>query len=863
MQRSLPSAWIVVSALLVLSTSFAAWVYARQTLVFQEEAFWVIFPEPPLEARFQSLGPQLDKAQQLLDRDRIEEARHDFEDVLSRLQGVDRAPEVLKARALDGLGQVARAYGDFYWALQQHREARVIYRQEGLWMLEATNLEYLAAAYTSLGADTLARDHLAQALEVQPVPWRQSVILMQLATLDYLRGDHEVAAEQLRRSFQLRMVGCEQSEAEKRMGKSEVLDRWSGAAMYLGDFETAIRASKSSLAILEELGYARELPIARSNLGVIYNEAGRFVEALALLDRAIEALPEGKYPHERAILHYRRAQSLRGLERPLEAVEDLERSLAWSESVQQTTATTALRSAFASRHHIFHDEFVDLLLEQHFEAGNGPAGSKAWQVTEGIRARDVLSNIQTDRGSRDTESSSSAARQALLKELRRLEHQRLKLKQDLLTEDSDPQQAEPLVADLERRQRDLVLRMQTLDASVEPNILWTSQAAISPPELIWPDLAALRDLLDDNTVVLQFVLGAQRSAVWWLDRQSLTAYPLLPQDALQPDIVQVFEDLARSDQPRSAVEAATQRRRLEDLSRRLLGDLAHRLEDQRLVFIVDGALHLLPFGALLHPETGRALVERHAMVYLPSLSSLGALRQRQGPRVPLHSATVVADPLYHSGQDPVGTQHIPSRQVPALPYSRREADAIRRWLGPDGRGEFFVGSQARQDVLENPERPQTALIHLSLHGELEVDRPEFSSLVFALWDSADQSVDGRLYVHEVAGLDLSSQLLVLSACNTARGNIVSGEGLVGLPYAVLGAGAQRALLSLWFVDDEATALLMESFYELLLGHRLPPDEALRRAQERLRTEHDGKWSAPYHWAGFVLYGDWRWPYAEP
>lgn len=852
---------LLVGGLLVLIGSFGCWLYAGYTPVIQEEAFWKVFAAPPLEESFQPLGDLLDEAERLLAQNHLDEAQQRFEAARLQLQGMSEAPQVLEARVLDGLGQVAWNYGDFYWALQQHEAARKIYRREGLWTKEADNLEYLAATYTALGEDQLARDRLDEAIEVQPVPWRQAILMMELATLDYMDGDRELAESRMEQAFQMRMAGCDQSEADKLMGKSEVLDRWSGAAMFLGNFEVAMRASQSSLRILERLGYPRELAIGRSNLGVIYHRAGRVDEALVLIDEAIAALPRGAYRHERAILHFRRAQSLRRLGKPLQAIAALERSLAWSESVQAGTSTTALRSAFASRHHIFHDELVDLLLEQQFSAVNPSAGEQAWRVVESVRARDLLHNIRKSSGLPHEDAGFLARWRTLLAELRRLEHQRLQILVD--AEGRNPADVEPArqpLADLERRQRDLVLQLQSLEAPAAPPEPSTQALGDGPERPEPPALETLQGLLDDDTVVMQFVLGETHSAIWWLDRKVLKTFRLPPRSELQPVAVQVFDDLADSDQAVDALESEARQGRLETLSQTVLGGLAPQLENQRLVVIADGSLQLLPFSALLHPVDGQPLVLRHPMVYLPSLSVLQALRARRGPDAPLHSATVIADPLYRSKTlQPLGPV-TPSRRVSPLPHSRREADAIRRWLGPDGEGLFFLGSEAQQRVLANPERHKTALIHLSVHGELDLARPEFSHLVFALWDEADRPLDGRLYVHEVTGLDLSSELMVLSACNTARGDIVSGEGLVGMPYAVLGAGAQRALLSLWFVDDEATALLMETFYELLLGQRLPPDEALRQAQAHLRSRDDGKWDAPYYWAGFVLYGDWSWPY---
>jgi CHAT domain-containing protein len=117
-------------------------------------------------------------------------------------------------------------------------------------------------------------------------------------------------------------------------------------------------------------------------------------------------------------------------------------------------------------------------------------------------------------------------------------------------------------------------------------------------------------------------------------------------------------------------------------------------------------------------------------------------------------------------------------------------------------------------------------------------------------------LDGRLFMHEIDDLELPAELVVFSACNSAQGRMIRGEGLVGLTRAVFLAGANRALVSLWSVHDEATSELMIAFYEALLTQGLPPAQALRAAQRRMLSSE--RWQAPYYWAGFVLQGDWRW-----
>jgi CHAT domain-containing protein len=104
-------------------------------------------------------------------------------------------------------------------------------------------------------------------------------------------------------------------------------------------------------------------------------------------------------------------------------------------------------------------------------------------------------------------------------------------------------------------------------------------------------------------------------------------------------------------------------------------------------------------------------------------------------------------------------------------------------------------------------------------------------------------------------MKLGAGLVVLSACETALGKPVEGEGLLGLTRGFMYAGAPRVVASLWEVDDKATGELMKKFYEGMFVHRLTAAAALRAAQDAIRREP--QWRSPYYWAGFVLQGDWR------
>jgi CHAT domain-containing protein len=286
-------------------------------------------------------------------------------------------------------------------------------------------------------------------------------------------------------------------------------------------------------------------------------------------------------------------------------------------------------------------------------------------------------------------------------------------------------------------------------------------------------------------------------------------------------------------------------------------------------------LHYLPFAVL--PVPGRdavPLIAEHEVTTIPSASSLAALRRLLGSRPPAPRAVAVfADPVFEAsdrrlaapapGKIPAGSQlanailtgrGLDDRELPRLPFSRGEAESILSLL-PPGEGLALLDFDASLGAGVAGRLSQYRILHFATHGVLDTSRPELSGLVLSLVDRQGQPREGFLHAAEIADLDLAADLVVLSACETALGKEIRGEGVVGLTRSFMAAGAERVLVSLWRVEDRATAELMRRFYQALLAEGASPAAALRQAQMALRETP--AWSAPYFWAGFVLQGDWR------
>jgi CHAT domain-containing protein len=265
----------------------------------------------------------------------------------------------------------------------------------------------------------------------------------------------------------------------------------------------------------------------------------------------------------------------------------------------------------------------------------------------------------------------------------------------------------------------------------------------------------------------------------------------------------------------------------------------------------------------------------HEVSYLPSASTLAVLRQqaRQRPPAP-KTLTLFADPVFNtqderfrSVQKPQTPPTIVAAGLPLaraaqsfgiewdrLPGTQAEAQAITALI-PEMQRRTALGFQASQTEVLQPELSQYRFIHFATHGLANTEKPELSAIVMSLLDEQGNAVDGFLRLQEVYNLDLRADLVVLSACQTGLGQVIRGEGLIGLTRGFMYAGAPRVVTSLWNVDDAGTAVLMTHFYEGILRENLPPSAALRQAQ--LKLWQTPQWQSPYYWAAFTLQGEWR------
>jgi len=636
-------------------------------------------------------------------------------------------------------------------------------------------------------------------------------------------------------------------------------------------------------------------------IGHIYQGQGKNQKALECYNQALPVSQAAEYRFGEALTLYNLARLEGARGRFVEGRSHLEASLRIVESLRAKVASQDLRASYLSSVHQHYGLYIDLLMQIHKGHPLEGLNAAALQANEQARARSLLELL--------TEANANVRQwgdPALIERARKLQQQintKAERKMRLLNAPA----AQDEVAAIAKEIDAMIAERDQTEAQIRDKN--PRYAALTQPRPL--NLKEIQLLLDDDTLLLEYGLGSERSYLWAVTRTELKSYEL-PSRATIEKIARPVHNLLISRQPApgqtEGQREAQYWRQASALSRMLLKPLAGQLGSKRLLIVADGALQYVPFGALPVPESRRAgepesrrargnpqsaspqpgrnpqsptpLIVEHEIVNLPSASTLAVLRRETEKRTPApKTVAALADPVFDAddlraleakGLIKGATQrqvaaNRPSQTISGqgltrgenlgrLRYTRREVEAIRRVV-PAENGLFALDFDADRAKATSAELRQYRIIHFATHGILDSQNPDLSAIVLSRIDRQGNPQDGFLRLHDIYNLNLPAELVVLSACDSALGKEIKGEGLVGLTRGFMYAGAARVMASLWQVDDEATSVLMEQFYRRMLNDRMSPAAALREAQ--IAIWRQPRWSAPYYWAAFVMQGEWK------
>ena len=809
-----------------------------------------------------------------------------------------------EARTLNNISAIQFLLGDWQQALSIVRQAAALWHEAGDRRGEPTALNSLGVIYAELGDHAQALDYhqqaLAMARSVENKPpdllSLETRILNNLGEIYIMRREEAQALHYLNEALALRR------ERGDREGQAMTLTDIAFVHGFAGRREQALETYEEALKLARETGYRWVEGTILKKLGEILTseqpERAResFQAALKLFRAAEEKEAETETLYGLAKLE--RAQSNTAAARA-----HIEASLALAESLRTKVGSHDLRALFFANKQDYFETYIDLLMQEHQANPKAGYDQLALQASERARARSLLELL--------AEARAEIHRGVPTELLDRLQKLRAlimgKTNRHLGLKNSQTTTAEELSAS-EAEIRRLTTEYEQVEAQIRA---LPHYGALAQPQPL--KLSEIQAQLDAQTILLQYSLGQERSYLWMVSRDALESHVLPGRAKIEAAAQQVYE-LLTAHQPRlneSPAQRLARERTADEqywpaameLSQMLLGPVAERLGEKRLIVVPDGGLHYVSFNALPKPEAEgksnqpltsnlKPLILEHEMAYLPSASVL-ALQRRERPTQPVAQQAIAlfADPVFSAddlrvtanskasapksrasmaakNQKPAKldfstqvTRSVPSASwlrseitLPRLLNSRREAQAIAS-LVPRDSSLVALDFQANREEAVRADLKRYRIIHFATHALLNDEHPALSGIVLSLVDAKGSPQPGFLQLHDIYNLDLAADLVVLSACRTARGQAIKGEGIIGLTRGFLYSGAQRVVSSLWDVDDAATSELMTRFYQAMLKHGLRPAAALRQAQIALWEQRPRR--SPYFWSAFVLHGEWQ------
>ncbi|HWX42812.1 MAG TPA: CHAT domain-containing protein, partial [Blastocatellia bacterium] len=794
----------------------------------------------------------------------------------------DQALSVLR-RALDMRNAIgdrtgaARTSGNMaviYQDLGQHQKALEIF-QDQLQTLhdsdkatEANVLNNMSYSYLALGdiesALEYCRDRSLPAARAAHAPYVEAGALTNVGRAFALAGRSKAAAESFKQAIEMNL------RAKNPWGSAWARIYMGFSLISIGQLAEAQDRFQSALETFPAVPDRRGEATALEGLGNVSAALGKRSEALASYGKALDMARQirDRQIEARALYGIARVQLAAGELR--KAADSMAAALSIIESFRADLISQRLRTTYFASVRDFYDTAIEAEMRlDHVEPTEGHL-AKGLELAERSKAR-VMSEMllaSSIEVGKDADPTLLARAHAL--------EQRVEAKADsaALLLSKDPKSQAGQAAEKEW-QASLAEFNQVEDRIRASSPRYT--AMMHPRQLTIKEIQ--NRLLDPYTALIEYHLAEENSYAWVVTQTGASARRLPGRKEIEGSARAVYEAVTArpvsSNRSRYWREAAK-------LSSSVLGPVLAGTGARHLVIVAEGALQYVPFAALPDPSaanpravsrgsTLKPLMVDYDVVEVPSAIAFDLLRREAGTRTPAqHEIAILANPVFNKDDQRINDR---SRQasssvarrgestadigletsLPALFASGDEARSIVN-IVPAGDAMLALGfdatrAKARSDLGD------FRIVHFATHALMDSSHPERSRIVLSMFDRQGNPQNGLLRLSDIYGMSLRADLVVLSACQTALGKDVKGEGMIGLTRGFMYAGAARVMATLWNVDDDESARFIPLFYEKVLKEHKTPAAALRDAQ--IETWKKNPSRPPRTWGAFVLFGDWR------
>jgi CHAT domain-containing protein/Tfp pilus assembly protein PilF len=744
-----------------------------------------------------------------------------------------------EANALGNIGLLYQATGKYADALARYEASLKIEREIADRAGEASTLNNTGNIYQLTGKYPEALKQYQTSLSITrgigDRPGEAST-LGNIGLVYRLTGKYPEALVQYEASLKI------EREIGDRPGEAQTLNNIGVIYQLTGKYAEALTRFEASLEIKRNIGDRSGEASTLGNIGNIYDLTGKYAEALVQYEASLKMAREiGDRVGEITSL-VNIAVAYRFQKQWQLAAEAYKKAIPLIESIRAQTKEPSLQTGFFAQYVSPYYGLIESLLEL------GSKRDEIFAVSERAKAR-TLVEMMTGNKINILKSMTDAERERERELKANLIAASVQLDTAHSRSTSDQRRIEELKEQLNKARDDYAeFRVKLFIAHPELQVQRGSYDPVALAQLSEPlfakdpKLCLLSYLVGDNKTFLIVITGSKNSSA----PVNVAVYKL-KSDQDHELTANELKGLLSEFRQRCANESGLYKPLARDLYRLLLAPARNELKDSNhLVIIPDGMLHLLPFQALID-EQGKHFIESHTVSYAPSVTALIQMMKLAEKK---RRANTSIRPLFAMGRGTFPDQS--QYRNLELPMAEEQVKSIARLFGVTA----WTGTEATK-ARAMLEMGTTRYVHFATHGELNEVAPMESAIVLAR--SAND--DGMLYARDFVDMELQADLVVLSACDTGLGQPISGEGIMGLTWALFVAGTPTTVVTQWKVRDDSMNRMMLEFYRQM---RLPgangrpaitKAEALRRAQLSLMMSRG--FEHPYYWAPVALVGDWR------